>query len=93
MYFGDMDSQINSAADVGNQLGLSPGGSRLSGYEGQALPASTYTGHDAGAVPWSPDSPVFWLAVIGGATLLGWVGASFNVRAGRASAQIGVNSK
>lgn len=91
--FSDMNGVINEQASVSNMLGISPGGSRLSGYEGQSLPASTYSGSDAAAVPWSPDSPLFWGAVVAGLTLLGLIGASVNVRAGKARAGIQVNDR
>lgn len=87
----DMTGVINQEASVSNLLGISPGQPRLSGYEGQQLPASTYAGPDKAAVPWSPDSPLFWGALLGGATLLGLLGASVQLRAGktRARAEVG----
>jgi hypothetical protein len=88
----DMSGVINQEASASSLLGISPGGARLSGYEGQQLPASTYTGGDSGAAPWSPDSPLFWGAVLLGGTLLGLFGASVQVRAGRARARAEVGS-
>lgn len=87
----DMSGVINQEASVSNLLGISPGQPRLPGYEGQQLPASTYTGQDKAAVPWSPDSPLFWGGLLGVATLLGLLGASVQVRAGRtrAKAEVG----
>ena len=87
----DLSATINQEASVSNLMGINPGGARLNGYEGQQLPASTYTGSDGGAVWWSPDSPLFWGAVVGAATLLGLLGASVQFRAGktRARAQVG----
>jgi len=79
----DMDGVINQQASVSQMLGISPGKARLAGYEGQALPASTYSGADNAAVPWSPDSSTFWLAVVAGATLLGFLGASVDLRVGK----------
>jgi hypothetical protein len=71
-------------------LGMSPGNQQhTQSPAGEALPASSHTGGDRGALPWHPDSPAFWLALIGGATLLGVFGASFNVRV--ASGKAGVN--
>jgi hypothetical protein len=87
----DMSGVINEQASVVNMLGMSPAGGRLSGYEGASLPASTYSGGDKAAVPWSPDSPLFWGIVVAGLTLAGFVGASVNVRAGKARAGIKVN--
>jgi hypothetical protein len=87
----DMDGVINEQASVSNLLGISAGNSRLAGYEGQSLPASTYAGRDHAAVPWSPDSPLFWGGVVALATLLGFVGASGSVRVGKARASAEVN--
>ncbi len=72
----DMDGVINQQASVSQLLGISPAGSRLAGYEGASLPASTYSGPDNAAVPWSPDSSVFWLAVVAGLTVAGLIVAS-----------------
>lgn len=53
---------------------------------GDSLPASTATMGDWGGLPWHPDSPGFWLLVVAGATVLGILGASVDVRAGKARA-------
>jgi len=86
-----MSSVINQEASVSNMLGISPGSARLPGYEGQQLPASTWSGGDGAAVPWSPDSPLFWGGIVLAATLFGLIGASVQFRAGktRARAEIG----
>lgn len=71
-------------------LGLSPGtGSRSA--QGAALPPTTAGAGDLMAVPWHPDSPVFWLAVVVAASVLGVAGASVKVRAfkGKAGLNIG----
>lgn len=88
----DLDGVINQEASVSNLLGISPGAARLPGYEGAQLPASTYSGSDNAAVPWSPDSPLFWGLVLAGGTMLGLLGASVRVRAGRARAGVEVGS-
>lgn len=70
-------------------LGLSPGaGSKAAG---QSLPPTSHAGGDMAMVPWHPDSPFFWLAAIGGLTVLGITGASVHVRAfkKRASVELG----
>lgn len=85
------DQAINDQASVSQLLGLSAGNGRLSGYEGQSLPASTYSGRDHAAVPWSLDSPLLWGAVLVIATLAGVVGASGGVRVGRARVSAKVN--
>lgn len=85
--WSDMDGVINEQASVSNLLGISPASAGLSGYEGQVLPASTYSGADRAAVPWSPDSPLFWGGVVAFATLLGLIGASARVRFGKTTAQ------
>jgi hypothetical protein len=89
--FGATDGVINEQASVSNLLGISPGSARLSGYEGAGLPASTFAGSDRAAVPWSTDSPLLWGGAIALLTLLGIVGASVNVRAGKARAGVEVN--
>ncbi|MDB4872792.1 MAG: hypothetical protein JWP34_4560 [Massilia sp.] len=72
-------------------LGMNPGNQqRTMSPAGEALPASSHTGGDRGALPWHPDSPAFWLALLGGATLLGIFGASFGVRAGPAKGSVSV---
>lgn len=91
--YGVSDGVINEQASVSNLLGISPGSARLSGYEGASLPASTYSGGDRAAVPWSPDSPLLWGGAIALLTVLGVIGASVNVRAGKARAGIEVNDK
>lgn len=70
-------------------FGLSPGAP--SKAAGQALPPTSVMGGDRAFVPWHPDSPVFWLLLITGATVLGITGASVKVRAfkGRGSANLG----
>lgn len=60
-------------------LGLSPGAP--SKAAGGALPPTTAAGGDGAFVPWSPDSPMFWLFGFIGLTLLGITGASVKVRA------------
>lgn len=88
----DMAGLINQQSSVSQLLGMSSGQGRLSGYEGAGLPASTLVGRDRGTVPWSPDSPLFWGAVLVGATLLGFWGASGSVRVGKARASAKVNT-
>lgn len=70
-------------------LGLSP--ANQSRAAGMALPLSTHVGGDKASLPWHPDSPMFWLAVIAGATVVGLAGASVRLRVGkgRAGAQLG----
>lgn len=61
-------------------LGLNPGaGSKQAA--GAALPPTSHAGGDMAAVPWHPDSPVFWLAAFGILTAAGITGASVRVRA------------
>lgn len=72
-------------------LGMSPAQQQYSASPaGETLPASSHTGGDRGALPWHPDSPAFWVALVGAATILGVFGASFNVRAGSGKAGINV---
>lgn len=57
---------------------------------GETVPHTSHTGSDRGALPWHPDSPGFWLALLGAATVVGIFGASFNVRAGKGHAGLQV---
>lgn len=73
--------------------GLSPAAQqRTDSPAGEALPSSSNTGGDKGALPWHPDSPAFWVALLAGATVLGVFGASFNVRAGKGRAGVHVGT-
>lgn len=79
----------NNSMTPSSLLGLPAGtGSKAAGA---SLPPVTHSGPDKGAVPWHPDSPLFWLVVIGGLTVAGVTGASVRVRAfkGRAGAEVG----
>lgn len=60
-------------------LGLNPGAP--SKAAGGSLPPTSVTGGDNAFVPWSPDSPLFWLGAFVGLTLVGVLGASVKVRA------------
>lgn len=74
-------------------FGLSPGGMSpaSAGGGGDVLPPVSHMAGDRGVVPWHPDSPSFWLIAVGTLTLVGVLGASFNLRAGpaRAGASVG----
>jgi hypothetical protein len=73
--------------------GLSPAAQqRAESPAGETLPSTSHTGQDRGALPWHPDSPGFWLALVGVATVLGVFGASFQVRAGKGRAGVSVGS-
>jgi len=62
-------------------LGLNPAsGSKAAGA---ALPPTSVAGGDMAMVPWHPDSPVFWLLLVGGLTVFGVAGASAKVRLGK----------
>lgn len=70
-----------------DMLGINPGAA--SGGAGEALahtdPAMP---GDHMAVPWHPDSPAFWLLLVGASTALGILGASFDLRAGKRHASV-----
>lgn len=82
---------------------LSVGGPRMLGINlanqsraaGAGLPPVTAAAGDGRVIPWSPDSPVFWLLAIAGLTLAGIAGASFRVRVGpgRAGVDVGRTGK
>lgn len=68
-------------------LGMNPGRQQAGASPaGETLPSTSHSSLDSGALPWHPDSPAFWVALIGGATLLGVFGASFRVRVAKGSA-------
>jgi hypothetical protein len=69
-------------------LGMSPANGAVlqTPTAGASLPSSTVTGGDNAMLPWSPDSPTFWLVLIAGATVFGIAGASFRVRVGKGHA-------
>lgn len=69
-------------------LGISPGaGSKAAGA---ALPPTSVSGNDNAFVPWSPDSPIFWLLGIAALTVFGVTGASVKVRAFKARAGVDI---
>lgn len=57
---------------------------------GAGLPASSGASNDGGDKPWSPDSPVFWIAALALASIAGIVGASVNLHAGPARVGAGI---
>lgn len=69
-------------------LGISP--ASASKAAGQSLPPTSYGAGDRAAVPWSPDSPVFWLLAFTGLTIAGITGASVKVRAFKREASVNV---
>jgi hypothetical protein len=81
---GQMD--WNTKRTPAQLLGLSP--AMASRAAGQSLPPTSYGAGDRAAVPWSPDSPLFWLAMFTGLTIAGITGASVKVRAFKRSASV-----
>jgi len=80
---------FNDRMSASALLGLQAGsGSRAAGH---ALPPVTAGYGDRQQVPWSPDSPTFWVAGLILLTLTGMAGADVRVRLfkGRASAGVG----
>lgn len=73
-------------------FGINPGGrtAASSGGGGDVLPPTSSMTGDNAMVPWHPDSAAFWLLILGAATLVGIIGASFDVRAGKRHASIKV---
>jgi hypothetical protein len=77
--------QLQGSADYFNGqmsatqlLGMSP--AQQSKAAGQSTPPVTAAGGDRQQVPWSPDSPLFWVAVFGGLTVLGMAAADVKIR-------------
>jgi hypothetical protein len=78
-----------------NILGITPGGYRpvsQSSAAGEQLPGTSHMAGDKGGSPFHPDSPHFWFMVLGAAAILGVVGASVDVRAGKRHARASVNA-
>lgn len=78
-----------------NIIGITPGGYRPVSPQsaaGETLPASSHMAGDNGASAWHPDSPHFWFMALGVAAILGIVGASVDVRAGKRHAKASVNN-
>lgn len=82
----DFNSRMSATALLGIRAGTG------SGAAGAALPPTTAGAGDAVSVPWHPDSPVFWLLLLTGATVLGITGASVKVRAFKARAGAGIGT-
>lgn len=80
--------QLNPASLYGIQRGGPTAAS--SGGGGQFLPPSDAMYGDGAMVPWSLDSPVAWVVILGAATALGILGASLDVRAGKRHASVKV---
>ncbi|MFD9053282.1 hypothetical protein [Streptomyces zaomyceticus] len=69
------------------QLGLNTATTSGPSAAGAGLPVTSQSqSFDHGEKPWHPDSPIFWVAMIGIASFVGIVGASVNVHAGPAKA-------
>lgn len=81
-------SQLNPT----DLYGIKAGGPAASahGGGGDTLPHTDAMVGDGAMVPWSPDSPMFWVVILAAATALGIVGASLDVRAGRRHASVTV---
>jgi hypothetical protein len=71
-----------------SHFGLLTGATSGPSPAGAGLPVTSASSatHDGGDKPWSPDSPIFWVAVIMAASFAGIVGASINLHAGPARA-------
>lgn len=69
---------------------LNPAGAGLR-PAGEQLPPTSHRLGDRGALPWSPDSPQFWLIGVAVLTFMGIIGASVSLKAGPAkgSASLG----
>ncbi|MFE7413141.1 hypothetical protein [Streptomyces laurentii] len=87
MAVDDFFSSLNPLAAFNLNTATSSGPSAA----GAGLPATSTSSNDGGDKPWHPDSPIFWVAMIGIASFVGIVGASVNLHAGpaRAGASIG----
>ena len=83
------NGQMTSAQLLGINPAGSPGAYRPAGH---ALPASDAGAGDGLAAWYSPDSPVFWVALVGVLTVFGMAGADARVRLGKARAAVGVGT-
>lgn len=80
-----------AALNPRDQWGLTSTAVAGTSAAGAGLPTSSGTSGDGGDKPWSPDSPIFWIAALALASFAGIVGASVNLHAGpaRAGASVG----
>jgi hypothetical protein len=79
----------NGSMTPSQLLGLTPGtGSRQAA--GAVMPPVSHSGNDSGAIPWHPDSPIFWLAALTVTTIAGITGASVRVRAFKRGASVNI---
>jgi hypothetical protein len=79
---------LNGETSSSELLGMNP--AQQSRAAGDSTPLTTAVHGDRSMVPWSADSPGFWLAVIAGATLIGIVAADVRVRFGKREARASV---
>lgn len=69
---------LNGDTSAANLLGMNP--AQQSRAAGHSTPVTTAVGGDRQMVPWSPDSPGFWVVLIAAATVLGALAADVKVR-------------
>lgn len=69
---------IDGRGSAGQLLGMNP--AQQSRAAGHSTPLVTAAGGDRLMVPWSPDSPQFWLAVTALLTVLGMAAADVRIR-------------
>jgi hypothetical protein len=74
-----------------NLLGVRQAPASAGSPAGEQLPRVTVGSGDSIAVPWHPDSPHFWFLALGVLAIVGVVGASVDVRAGKRHARASVN--
>lgn len=85
------EQYFNGQLTAAQLLGIKPGSSSYKAA-GQALPSSDAGAGDRLTTWWSPESPTFWVALVGVLTIAGMAGADARVRLGRARLHAGVGT-
>lgn len=86
------EQYFNGQMTAAQLLGINPGGGRPGKPYGESLPGSDAGAGDRLATWHSPDSPIFWVALVGVLTVAGMAGADARVRLGRARVHAGVGT-
>lgn len=74
-------------------FGVNPGvQSKAAAGAGTPTTSAGTSPTDSGLLPWHPDSPTFWLALVAGATVLGIFGAEMGARVGKGKAVLQVGT-
>lgn len=79
---------LNGETSSADLLGMNP--AQQSRAAGESTPLTTAVHGDRQMLPWSTDSPGFWLTIVAAATVIGIIGADVRVRLFRREATASV---